>query len=155
MKNPPRTIWFEGSNEIHCSLEEVKDSIANLGKHFSGIISLMPGMKEVELIENENDYVTIKTNEGLMKRTNISVSTKPGYIELEFDEAYQAGKTVTTNAHFSHRFEMTDSVINHRLVISNLTAPGFMGFLYRNFGSSNMGKAFMETYKNFLETITN
>ncbi len=70
---------------------------------------------------------------------------------VEFDEEYQAGKTVTTNAHFFHEFESKESVINHRIVISNLSAPGFMGFFYKKFGSSNIGKAFLKTYKTYLE----
>ena len=31
--------------------------------------------------------------------------------------------------------------------ISNLVAPGFLGFLLRNFGSKNIGNGFIDSYK--------
>ena len=151
MEKKSKAIWFEDSNQINCKIKDVEDSITNLGKHFTELISLMPGMKEVALIEQGADYVKIKTNEGLMTRREISITKENEHIILEFNEEYQAGKTVNTNAHFFQKFEFNGNVINHHLVISDLTAPGFMGFLYKNFGSSNMGKAFLETYKTYFE----
>lgn len=151
MAKTSRSIWFEGSNEILCNIRNVEKSLENIGKHYIGIISLMPGMTNVELIEQGSNYVTIKTNEGLMKRTNIMVKVKADNILVEFDEEYQAGKTVTTNSHFLDEFSAHEDKVVHHLVISDVKAPGFMGFFYRKFGSSNMGKAFLGAYKNFLE----
>lgn len=147
-------IWFEGSNEIQCDLKLVENSLKNIGKHYSGIINLMPGMTSVQLIEKGSDYIVIKTNEGLMKRTNISKTVEVERILVEFNEEYQAGKMVTTKSHFLDEYKVSEDKINHRIVISELKAPGFMGFLYRNFGRSNMGKAFLKAHKSFLEKET-
>ena len=151
MYNSQKTIWFEGSIEINCNIESVEHSLNNLGQYFVGIISLMPSMTKVELVEQGDDFVTLQTNEGLMKRTNISKKVEGERIVVEFDEEYQAGKAITTKSHFLDEFEVSDNVISHRITISNLKAPGFMGFFYRNFGSSSMGKAFLNAHKSFLE----
>ena len=44
--------------------------------------------------------MTIRTNEGLMKRTNISKRIEAESVSVEFDEEYEAGSTVTTTSHF-------------------------------------------------------
>ena len=103
------TIWFEGSNQINCEIKDIKDSFDNMGMHFTDVIKLMPGMKEVELIEQGNDYVTIKTNEGLMKRTNISINVEKEKITMEFDEEYKAGKTITTHSHLLDEFSASNA----------------------------------------------
>jgi len=151
MEDSPRSIWFEGSNEIHCNLKPVEHSFKNVCEHYVGIIGLMPGMTTVELIEQGSDYVIIKTNEGLMKRTNISIIVEEEKIKVKFDEEYQAGKTLITNTHFLDEFSVSGSKVIHRSVISDLKAPGFMGFFYKIFGCSNIGKAFLDAYKNYLE----
>ena len=51
----------------------------------------MPGLTSVELVEQGNDFVIIRTNEGLMKRTNITVQAGVESVLVEFDEEYQAG----------------------------------------------------------------
>ena len=68
-------VWFEGSDEIQCTIDDVRHSIADLGAHYVGVVSLMPGLSTVELVEQGEGYVVIRTNEGLMKRTNISKAT--------------------------------------------------------------------------------
>ena len=151
MYNSQKTIWFEGSNELDCKIERVESSVNDLGEYFLGIISKMPSMTKVDLVEKGEDFVTLQTNEGLMKRTNISKKVEGDKIMLEFDEEYQAGMAITTKSHFLHEFEMKDNMVIHHITISNLEAPGFMGFFYRNFGSSTMGKAFLNAHKNFLE----
>ena len=60
------SVWFEGQDELACTLEEVRDSIENTGEFFVGVVSLMPGLASVTLVEQGADSVTIKTNEGLM-----------------------------------------------------------------------------------------
>lgn len=151
MVNSQKEVWFEGSSEINCNIESVELSLSDLGQYFVGIISHMPSMTKVELVEEGDGFVTLQTNEGLMKRTNISKKVEGGKIVLEFDEEYQAGKAITTTSHFLDEFEESNNGISHRITISNLNAPGFMGFFYRNFGSSSMGKAFLGAHKSFLE----
>ncbi len=45
------SVWFEGSNEIECNIQQVKQALENHGEHYVGVISLMPGMTSVELVE--------------------------------------------------------------------------------------------------------
>ncbi|MBL7122113.1 MAG: hypothetical protein ISS12_09030 [Candidatus Marinimicrobia bacterium] len=144
-------IWFDGSNNIDCDIQQVKQSLENLGEHYVAIVGLMPGLSSVELVDQGPDYVTIKTNEGYMKRTQIALRINGESVVVEFDEEYKAGSMITTRSHFSESFTPTTSGIEYRLVISNLTAPGFMGFFYRNFGSSNTGNAFLNSYKTYYE----
>lgn len=151
MKNKRRKIWFHDSILINCSINIVKQSLNNLGGHYKRIISVMPGMNTVELLEHGSDHVTIKTNEGIMKRTNISVIAKKDEIIIEFDEEYKAGKAITSNAHFVEKFDVSDNNLVLHIEISNLKAPGFLGFFYRNFGSKNIGSAFLGSYKKILE----
>ena len=151
MYNSQKTIWFEGANEIDCQIENVESSLNDLGQYFVGIISNMPSMTKVELVEQGDEFVIIQTNEGLMKRTNIVNKIEGERIVVEFDEEYQAGKAITTSSHFKDEFEKKNNAVIHRITISNLKAPGFMGFFYRNFGSSSIGKAFLRAHKSFLE----
>ena len=145
------SVWFEGSNDIACNIQQVKDAVENLGEHYVGIISFMPGLTSVELVEQGNDFVIIRTNEGLMKRTNISKLIKAESVVLEFDEEYQAGSKITTKSHFLDEFTASDAGVKHRTVISGVEAPGVLGFFYRNFGSSNIGNAFLKSYKTYFE----
>lgn len=144
-------IWFEGSNEIGCNIEHVKHDLENPGEHYVGIIGLMPSLTSVELVEQGNDFVIIKTNEGLMKRTNISKRIEAQSVTMEFDEEYQAGSRITTKSHFLDEFTTSDSGVKHHTVISGVEAPGLLGFFYRTFGSSNTGNAFLTSYKTYFE----
>lgn len=150
MGNEEVKIWFEGNGDINCDLLKVEESLGNIGLYFMEIIKRMPSMTGVELIEQVDDFVTIKTDEGVLKRSNISISVESSVLKLEFDEEYDAGKSITTHAHFLHEFSKGESNVTHRLVITNLKAPGFMGFFYRKFGSSSMGKAFLKAHMNLL-----
>ena len=147
------SVWFEGDNEIACSLQEVKHALENLGEHFVGVISLMPGMTSVELVEQGADFVAIRTNEGLMTRTNISTHIEGERVLVEFDEEYEAGSAVTTTSHFSDEFSASDTGVTHRVVMSDVDAPGFLGFFYRTFGSSKTGNAFLTAYKAYFEKL--
>ena len=102
------SVWFEGSNEIECNIQQVKHALENLGEHYVGVISLMPGLTSVELVEQGSDFVTIKTNEGLMKRTNISKRIEAESVVVEFDEEYQAGSKVTAKSHFLDEFTTSE-----------------------------------------------
>ncbi len=145
------TVWFEGSEEIECDIQHVKQSLENLGEHYVGVISLMPGLTSAELVEQGHDFVFIKTNEGLMKRTNIAKRVESDSVVVEFDEEYQAGSKVTTTGHFLDEFTSSDAGVRYRTVISDVEAAGLLGFFYRRLGSSNTGNAFLKSYKTYLE----
>jgi hypothetical protein len=108
-------------------------------------------LTSVELLDQRSDSATIKTNEGLMKRTNISKRIEAESVGVEFDEEYKAGSLVTTTSHFADEFTTSDTGVTHRLVISDVKAPGFLGFFYRSFGGSRTGKAFLTAYKAYFE----
>ena len=145
------SVWFEGSNEIECTIQQVKHALENHGEHYVGVISLMPGLTSVELVEQGSDFVIIRTNEGLMKRTNISKLIEAESVVVEFDEEYQAGSKVTTKSHFLDEFTTSDTGVKHRTVISDVEASGLLGFFYGKFGSSNIGNAFLKSYKTYFE----
>lgn len=144
-------VWFEGASEIRCDIEQVKHSLDDLGDHHVGVIGLMPGLTSVALVEQGGDHVTIRTNEGLMKRTNIAKRLNAERVVVELDEEYAAGSKVTATSHFFHEFTPSDTGVSHRLVISDVEAPGFLGFFYRRFGSSKMGNAFLKAYQAYFE----
>ena len=104
----------------------------------------MPGLSEVELVEQGDDFVTIRTNEGLMKRTNLLRHVEAGRVLVEFDEVYDAGKMVTATSHYSDEFVAGGTGVRNHLIISGVEAPGVLGFLYRNFGRNIIGKAVLE-----------
>jgi carbon monoxide dehydrogenase subunit G len=144
-------VWFEGDTDIDCTIEQVARALENPGELFSGVTSLMPGLTSVELVEQGGHSLTIKTNEGLMKRTNISKRIDAESVVVEFDEEYAAGSKVTATSHFSDEFTTTDSGVKYRLVMSDVEAPGLLGFFYQRFGSSKTGNAFLTAYKAHLE----
>ncbi len=145
------SVWFQGEGEIGSNLEGVKRALEKHGELYVGIVSLMPGLTSVELVEQGGDSVTIRTNEGLMERTNISKNIESERVVVEFDEKYQAGSKVTVTSRFSDEFTPTDTGVTHRLVMSDVEAPGFLGFLYRRFGSSKTGNATLKAYKAYFE----
>lgn len=144
-------IWFDGSQEIGCNLQHIEQSLENIGEHFRQTVSFMPGISSVEVLEQESDRVLIKTNEGIMTRSNIIIQIEPGNITVNFDEVYQAGKLVTGKSHYENVFSTYDHGIRHQVKISDVEASGFLGFFYRKFGSSNIGKAVQNSYKTYLE----
>ena len=145
------SVWFEDSNEIECTIEQVKHALENLGEHYVSVISLMPGLTSVKLVEQGRDFVIIRTNEGLMKRTNISKHIEAERVVVEFDEEYHAGPMITTNSHIMDEFTTSDRGVKHHIVMSNVESSGCMGFFYRKFGKSNTGSSFLKTYKTNLE----
>ena len=145
------SVWFEGSNEIKCSIEQVKQALEDHGEYYVGVISLMPGLTSVELVEQGIDFVTIRTNEGLMKRTNISKLIETNRVVVESDEEYQAGSKITTKSHFLDEFTTSDNGVTHRTVMSGVEAPGLLGFFYRNFGKSSIGNGFLKAYETYFE----
>ena len=145
------SIWFEGSIELDCDLEHLKRALENPGELYLGIVSLMPGLTSVELVEQGDDSVTIRTNEGLMTRTNISKRLEKDRVVVSFDESYEAGSKVTTTSHFSEEFTKGETGVACRLVMSDVDASGVLGFFYQRFGSSKTGDAFLAAYKTHFE----
>ncbi len=143
--------WFEGENEIDCSLEAVQHVLANQGELHLELTRLMPGITDVELVEDDPTHVTIRTNEGLMQRTAITRRLDQEGAAVEFDEEYEAGSHVTATAHFLDEFTPRGSGVVHRLVITGVEAPGFLGFLYRHLGSRATGEAVLASWKTHLE----
>jgi hypothetical protein len=95
------SVWSEGRTQVDCNLEQVERWFDRYGEHYIGVISLMPGLTSVELVGQGPDSVTIRTNEGRMKRTNIAKRTETESVVVEFDEVYEAGSKVTVSSHFS------------------------------------------------------
>jgi len=145
------SVWFEGDGDIGCDIEQVKRSFEDLGAHYFGVVGRMPGLTSVSLVEQGPDSVTIRTNEGLMQRTNIVLRSEADRVVVELDEAYQAGSKVHTTAHFQDEFVASGGGVRHRTVISGVEASGVLGFFYRTFGRANTGKAFLASYKAHLE----
>ena len=145
------SVWFEGEGRIDCSVQDVARALENLGELYVEVVTLMPGLTSVELVEQTGDSVTIRTNEGLMTRTSITKAVEAERVVVELDERYEAGSKVTTTSHFSDEFIATDGGVTHRLVISDVAAPGFLGAFYQRFGSSKTGRAFLAAYKAYFE----
>jgi hypothetical protein len=111
------------------------------------------GSTEVKrrLCEQGNDAVTIKTNEGLMKRTNIAQRVEADSVLVNFDESYEAGSKATATTHFSEEFTTADTGVTCRLVMSDVEASGFLSFFDQRFDSSKTGNAFLTAYRAHFE----
>jgi hypothetical protein len=129
----------------------VKRALENPGEPYVEIARRMPGLSSVELVEQGDNSVAIRTNECPMTRSNISKRIETDHVVVEFDERYEAGSKVTTTSHFSETYTMGDTGVTYRLVMSKVEAPGFLGFLYQRFGSSKTGNAFLLACKAHLE----
>ena len=146
------SIWYEGEGEIGRSIDAVRHALDDVGEHFLGVTRRMPGLTSVDLVEQTEDAVTISTNEGVMRRANITKQVDEASLVLEYDEEYDAGSKITTTTHFVDEFTSSGDRVTHHLVMSDVTASGFLGFFYRRFGSSKIGKALMTATKAQLES---
>ncbi len=144
--------WFEGTTQIDCDLQSVKTSLDDFGTHFLGVVRSMPGISEAELLEQGEDFVMIRTNEGVMRRHNIECSVSDDEVILRFDEVYEARK-VTGRSHFEDTYTASNSGgVQFHSVVSDVQMNGVLGFLYRRFGRRNMGKAFLSSQKKYFES---
>ena len=137
------SVWFEGTSELRCTLEDVKQSLSNPGEHYLEVTRLMPGLTSVELIDQTDDSLTIRTNEGLMRRSDLTKHVEGDRIVVEYDEVYEAGSKITVTSRFHDEFTTSESGVTYHLAISSVQAPGFGGFFYRRFGSSKIGEALL------------
>ncbi len=126
------SAWFEGRSDIDCDLDRVQRAFDDLGGHYVAVVGLMPGITTVELVDQGSDSVTIKTNEGLMKRTNIAKRVEADRVVVEFDEVYEAGSKVTVTSHISDHFTSDENGVAYHMVISDVEAPGTLGLLLPN-----------------------
>jgi len=147
------STWFEGTVEINCDFESVKQSLADPARHFAGVVRQMPAISEVELLEHGSGAVRIRTNEGVLQRRNIECTVLADSVLVRYDEIYEAGKKVTTSSHFEEEFTPTLTGVVFHTRVSDVQAPGLLGFLYRTFGAGSMGKAFLSSQKAFLESL--
>ena len=104
-------------------------------------------------MDQGQNFVKIKTNEGLMMRTNISKAIETDSVIVEFDEEYQAGSIGTVKTHYYHEFKSSDPGVEHRTVLSSVEASGILGFFYRSFGKSSTGNAVLNSYKTYFEKL--
>jgi len=146
------SIWYENDIEIDCDIQKIIKSFNDLSEHFLAVIRLMPGLSSVELLEHGKDFVTIRTNEGIMKRTNISMNVESERVVVEFDEEYHAGRMINVMTHYMDEFIQSGSKVMHRTVLSNVHAPGLLGFFYVKMGKSSIGNALLQSNKAFFET---
>ncbi len=146
-------VWFDGEAQIATGLEQVSEVLRDPGRYHLGVVTRMPGLSSVELLEQGADSVSIRTNEGMMARSNIVVHADAERVVVEFDEVYSMGTVVTANAHFKQTFTPVADGVSLQLVISGMEAPGLLGFVYRSFGSRSIGKAILETNQQFFESL--
>ncbi len=145
--------WYEKSQLIDCSFDKLKKELEDLGLFFVEVNKGMPGLFNVELVEEDNDYIEIKTNEGTMRRTNIVKDFQDDKIEIQFDEEYIAGKNITILSSYKHVFSKKDTSLIMELQIEEVKSKGVLGFLYKTFGKDNIGKAVLNAYKVYLERV--
>ena len=142
--------WFEGSGPVDITLAELKTNLADPAAYYLGVVNRMPGLNSADLVERGPGGITIETDEGLMNRSRIRKEEEPDRVVLECREVYQAGKALTITSFYSEEFRREGDIIVHRLVINGVRAPGFLGFFYRTFGGSAVGKAYMKAARKHL-----
>ena len=151
MNKKTTSSWFEGTIQINCSIDDIRNSLTNLGQHYVGMVKHMPGITNTELVEQGSDHVIIKTNEGIMKRHNISMQDTSETIIVEFDEEYQAGRMITTKTHYKEEYTKENAGLTCRIILRDVEASGILGFFYTIFGKSNIGNALLQANKLYLE----
>lgn len=146
------TTWLEGEGEIATDIAAVAAAFDDLGGHYVDVVGRMPGISSAELLEQGSDFVTIRTNEGVMRRTHIRRTVADDRVVIEFDEEYGAGSKMNARSHFTQTFTAAGGSVHHRLVVSDLEFPGVLGFFYRTFARASMRKAFLSSYKSCFES---
>ena len=142
--------WFTGSILIPTNIEQVAKKVNALDQHFVEVTKLYPGLYSVELLEVGDDFVTIKTNEGTMERTNVVISQDKESYTIEFDELY-GNKLVNVNSHYSFTFHEEDGGVKLNCTITNVSTTGFLGLIYKLFSRNNIGNAMLKSYQKLFE----
>lgn len=112
----------------------------------------MPGLTDVELIERAQDAVTIRTKASCAAPTS-PYNAIPTPSPSRTTKPTMPGAKVTTTSHFHEEFAATDSGVLHTSVMSDVEAPGVLGFLYGRFGSSKSGNAFLSATRTHRERL--
>lgn len=146
------SVWFDISGEVNCNIERIREGLADFGALSVGVTRHMPGMSNVELVRNDGNTVVIKTNEGLMERSNISVTKEGNGAQVTFDESYKAGRATTVTSRHDHQFTSAQGTVLHRAVVSDVKGSGLLGFLYRHFARRSMKRAILRSYKDYFES---
>ena len=145
------SIWFEKEEAISCTIQLVKESFENIGEHYVAVVSRMPGLASVDLIDQGSDFLHIRTNEGLMKRSQITKHVDTEGIRIDYREEYQAGTKITVKSHVSESFTASETGVDYRVVISDVEATGILGFFYRTFGKASIGRSLVQATKTYFE----
>ena len=139
--------WFKGNIVVNTSLSIIKEAFENHDNHFQKAVLSMPGMTKAEVLESGTDYVTIRTNEGLMKRTKIKKTSEENELLVEFEENYDGGKVVEVTSQYIFKFTSLNDQVNVECTIRLLKTKGFLGFIYKKLSSKSIGKATLNSYK--------
>lgn len=142
---------FEGSTDLPFSLQEITDAISDIGLYFVETTRRMPDMTSVVLVEQGADFVTFKTNAGLVKRTNIDIRLTDEGISVEYAEEYWAGKLIAGISHVMDAFTPGRSGLTHTTTISGVEAPGFGGFFSRSLDVDALGSALQAAQRAHIE----
>lgn len=114
--------------------------------------SFTEGGSEVERGAEPDLLVGVAAHaEVIRRRPSPEVWSARETVVVRFDEVYETTK-VTARSKFEDAYTASDSGVQFHTVVSDVQASGVLGFLYRRFGSRNMGKAFLSSQKQYLES---
>jgi hypothetical protein len=102
-------IWFTGNTTLQCSFEKIKTETKQINLFITSIVGRMPGITSVEIMAEDIGFVKIKTNEGVLTRTNIVVSSDHSTITISSNEHYIAGKMIQVEADFKEAFHIDET----------------------------------------------
>jgi len=142
-------VWFEGSRPLECDTVQINDGLSDLGSFFSETVGYMPGISNVELVHQEGDKFVVKTNEGTMTRSSVVVEKSSERTLLQFNEVYDAGRSITVSAQHVHSFNWLDAGTAVTVTISKVSALGILGFFYKRFGKKSIGNAILASYQSY------
>ncbi|MDG1483216.1 MAG: hypothetical protein P8R54_26740 [Myxococcota bacterium] len=145
---------FEDTTALPFCLQDISAALSDIGRYFVETTRNMPDMTSVVLVEQGASFVTFKTNQGLVKRTNIAIEHTAERIRVEYAEEYWAGKLIAGISHVMDDFMPCPAGIAHCTTISGVEAPGFRGFFTRNLDVSGLGKALQVAQRRHIEART-
>lgn len=144
------STWFDGTRHLPVTLDHVREATRDHGTHVLGVVERMPGMRGVELLETGAESVVVRTDEGLMTRTAMHRLADARRVVVDCDEHYRAGRAVTATSHMRVEAVPDGDGVLVRITVTDLAAPGPLGFVYRLFGAQRMGKAWLDAYEGYL-----
>ncbi len=145
---------FEDTTVLPFSLPDISAALSDIGLYFVETTRNMPDMTSVVLVEQGAGFVTFKTNQGLVKRTNIAIEHTAARIRVEYAEEYWAGKLIAGISHVMDDFTPRPAGLAHCTTISGVEAPGFRGFFTRNLDVSRLGEALQAAQRRHIASCT-